>query len=145
MVLNTDNAESREFVESCYRSTSTLINPIIDWLDEDVWSFLYHYGCQSNPLYQCGFKRIGCIGCPFGGYASRKREFVRYPQYKRLYIHAFDRMIEERKRRGLPTMWSNGEECMAWWIGEDINQIRFDFDDEAFQITVEDFERGIDV
>lgn len=146
MVLNTDNAETREFVESCYRSTSTLINPIIDWTDTDVWDFLHHYGCKSNPLYECGYKRIGCIGCPLGGCASQKREFSRYPQYKKLYIHAFDRMIEERKRRGLPAVWKSGAECMAWWIGEDPNQLMFNFEgDDAYIGTVLDFERGIDV
>lgn len=72
LVLNVDNAESRRFVESCYRTTSTMINPIVDWTDEDVWDFLRHYGCEGNPLYQCGFKRIGCIGCPLGG--AKKHE-----------------------------------------------------------------------
>lgn len=146
VVLNTDNAESREVVESCYRSTSTLINPIIDWTDQDVWDFLHHYGCKSNPLYECGYKRIGCIGCPLGGFASQKREFARYPQYKKLYMHAFDRMIKERERRGLPTVWKSGAECMAWWTGEDINQLTFNFEgDEAYIGTILDFERGIDV
>ena len=148
MVLNTDNSETREFVESCYRSTSTLINPIIDWEDTDVWDFLHHYGCRSNPLYECGFKRIGCIGCPLGGYAAQKRELALYPAYKQMYIHAFDRMLAERERRGLPILeklGTSGEEVFAWWTGEDIDQIGFNFDDEAFQITVEDFERGIDV
>ena len=67
IVMNTDNAASKRVVEQCYRTTSTLINPIVDWSDRDVWEFLGHYGCKSNPLYECGFKRIGCIGCPMGG------------------------------------------------------------------------------
>lgn len=92
IVLNTDNDANRRFVEYCYRTTSTMVNPIIDWTDEDVWDFLHHYGCKSNPLYECGFKRIGCVGCPMGGSASMKREFARWPKYKQIYIHAFDRM-----------------------------------------------------
>jgi len=47
-------------VEHCYRTRKTMVNPIVDWTDEDVWEFLTHYGCKSNPLYECGFKRIGC-------------------------------------------------------------------------------------
>lgn len=46
-------------VEHCYRTRKTMVNPIVDWTDEDVWEFLTHYGCKSNPLYECGFKRIG--------------------------------------------------------------------------------------
>lgn len=123
IVLNTDNDESRRFVEHCYRTTSTMVNPIIDWEDNDVLEFLRHYGCQSNPLYQCGFTRIGCIGCPFGGYAAMKREFALYPKYQENYIRAFDRMLKRREELGKPTTWNSGEEVFAWWIGDDPRQI----------------------
>ena len=134
IVLNLDNDASRRFVESCYRTTTTLVNPIIDWSDGDVWDFLRHYGCESNPLYQCGFKRIGCIGCPLGGYKSMKREFALYPKYKEAYIRAFDKMIERRIERELPTVWKSGEECFAWWVGDDPNQLSFfdQYDEEWY-------------
>lgn len=35
---------------------------------------------------------------------------------------------------------------MAWWIGEDFNQISFNWEDDWAMVgAVEDFERGIDV
>lgn len=101
VVLNDDNAESRRFVEHCYRTTSTMVNPIVDWTDEDVWEFLHHYGCQSNPLYQCGEKRIGCIGCPLQGFKGQKEDFVKYPGYRKMYVRAFDKMLEARNATGL--------------------------------------------
>ena len=52
LVMNMDNDPNRRLVEHCYRTTTTMINPIIDWTDSDVWEFLKHYGCKSNPLYQ---------------------------------------------------------------------------------------------
>ena len=42
-----------------------------------------------NPLYFCGFSRVGCIGCPMAG-KHRYFEFARYPQYEKLYLMAFD-------------------------------------------------------
>lgn len=123
LVLNDDNDESRRFVEHCFRTTSTMLNPIVDWSDEDVWQFLRHYGCESNPLYKCGYKRIGCIGCPLSGAYSMKREFARYPKYKQLYINAFDKMVQKRIADGKPTQWQNGEEVMTWWLGDDPRQI----------------------
>ncbi len=48
-----------------------------------------------NPLYFCGFSRVGCIGCPMAG-KHRYFEFARYPQYEKLYLMAFDRMLEEK-------------------------------------------------
>jgi phosphoadenosine phosphosulfate reductase len=131
VVLNTDNAESRKVVETCYRTTTLMVNPIVDWTTEDVWLFLRHYGCESNPLYQCGFKRIGCIGCPLGGVKSMNREFALYPKYKQLYIKAFDRMLLAREAAGRTNhaMWTDGEGVMRWWLQEDANQYTF-FDEE---------------
>lgn len=134
IVLNDDNDESRRFVERCYRTTSTMINPIIDWTTSDVWEFLHHYGCKGNPLYYCGFSRVGCIGCPLGGFTSMKREFAIYPAYKKLYIRAFDRMIAKRLERGLPTQWQTGKEGFTWWVGDDPMQLSLDDYDEDWYI-----------
>lgn len=126
IVMNDDNADTRRFVEHCYRTTSTLVNPIIDWTDEDVWQFLHHYGCESNPLYKCGFKRIGCIGCPMVSKAERIMEFNRYPKYKENYLRAFGRMLKKRHEKGLDTKWKTPEEVFAWWMGDDPNQLTID-------------------
>lgn len=125
LIMNDDNDESRRMVEHCYRTTSTMVNPIVDWTDDDVWEFLNYYGCRSNPLYECGFKRIGCIGCPMAS-KNRYTQFRLYPKYKNNYIKSFDRMIAERKRRNLDTVWQSGEEVFKWWMGENPNQLTFD-------------------
>ena len=118
LTLNNDNSETRRFVEQCYRTRTAMLNPIVDWTDDDVWEFLAHYGCTSNPLYAQGYKRIGCIGCPMGGRKAQMREFAAYPKIKQNYIKAFDRMVAARIRDGLDTDWKDGEEVMAWWIGD---------------------------
>lgn len=123
LVMNMDNDNNRRMVEQCYRTSSTMINPIVDWSDEDVWDFLHSYGCESNPLYQCGFKRIGCIGCPMAG-KHRYEEFARYPKYKQMYINAFDRML---KIRNTPFKEAKtGEEVFKWWMGENPDQIKLE-------------------
>lgn len=125
IALNNDNAESRRFVEHCYRTTSTMLNPIVDWTDEEVWDFLKYYGCNSNPLYQCGQKRIGCIGCPMQGGKGMKEDFAIYPKYRMAYVRAFDKMLIARKESGLEVKgsWRDGESVMRWWVGDDPNQI----------------------
>lgn len=123
IILNDDNAETRDAVESCYRTKSVMVNPIVDWTDEEVWEFLQHYGIDSNPLYQCGYTRVGCVGCPLGGPETQMREFARYPKYKQNYIRAFDRMLETRAAEGLTSSWKSGIEVMKWWLGQDPNQL----------------------
>lgn len=118
IILNDDNDVNRRMVEHCYRTRKTMLNPIVDWSDEDVWDFLSYYGCKSNPLYECGFKRIGCIGCPMAGKHMRNREFELYPKYKQAYIRAFDKMLQKRELEGRPTTlkWADGQAVFDWWI-----------------------------
>lgn len=117
IILNTDNDPERRLVESCYRTRNTMVNPIIDWTDDDVWDFLHHYGCESNPLYKCGRKRIGCLFCPMSTKRERLKDEKEYPKYKAAYIRAFDKMLENRKAKGLPIKgWRNGEDVFEWWI-----------------------------
>ena len=126
IVLNTDDAPSRRVVESCYRTTSTMVNPIIEWSDEDVWSFLHEQGCKGNPLYEQGYYRVGCIGCPFAQVVNRKKGLQRYPKYRQLYLNAFKKMLEVRKAKGkddTPGNWQSPEHVMKWWLFEDPNQI----------------------
>lgn len=131
IILNDDNDTGRRFVEHCYRTTSTMVNPIVEWSDEDVWDFLKHYGCESNPLYKCGHRRVGCIGCPLAGGKGQKAEFDQYPKYYQQYIRTFDKMLEARKASGLkvPLMWRDGEAVMKWWVGDNPLQCEFDLED----------------
>ena len=129
VVLNNDNEESRKMVEQCYKLSKTVVNPIIDWTDEDVWEFIHEYNVPYCELYDQGYKRLGCIGCPMGTVKHREEEFERYPKYKQAYIRAFDRMVAERnwggvradteERNGsIPVVseWRDAEEVMKWWI-----------------------------
>lgn len=92
VILNDDNDEERRMVEQCYRTRKTLVNPIVDWTDEDVWDFIHDRELPYCSLYDEGFTRLGCIGCPLKGSKGMERDFERWPQYKKLYILAFDKM-----------------------------------------------------
>lgn len=114
-ILNMDNAEERRTVEQCFRTSKTLLNPIVDWGDDDVWEFLN--GVVKVPhceLYDQGYKRLGCIGCPMNN--NKEAELERYPAYKHHYMRAFARMIEERKRRGKEKNFESPQAVMDWWL-----------------------------
>lgn len=122
LVLNYDNSESQRIVNQCYRTHKTLVNPIIDWEDRDVWDFIRSERIPYCGLYDEGYHRVGCIGCPMAR-IHRNRDFARYPTYKKAYIHAFDRMLEARDRDGLKPFGNGvktGEDVFHWWMKDGV-------------------------
>lgn len=130
VILSNDNDDRRRLFETCMRQHKTVCNPIIDWSDADVWDYILAEKIPVNPLYACGFSRVGCIGCPMAR-KSRQKEFSRYPKYLDAYIRTFDRMLEERKRRGKPTKdsWASGRDVFHWWIEDGVLPGQMEFDD----------------
>lgn len=116
IIMNDDNDENRRTVEQCYRTRQTLVNPIVDWEDEDVWEYLNDVAKVPHcELYDQGYKRLGCIGCPMNNHAAEELE--KYPKYKAAYLRAYSRMIEQRKLRGLETKtesWDTPEGVYKW-------------------------------
>lgn len=116
LMLNNDNDNNRKLLENCQLKGKRVLNPIIDWTDDEVWEFLHYYGCESNPLYQCGYKRIGCVGCPMS--TKRRQEFDRYPKYRENYIRTFEKMINHEFYDTHPRTWETGEEVFEWWVSD---------------------------
>lgn len=114
IILNADNDESRRLFETCQRKGKKVVNPIIDWSDEDVWEFLKYYGCQSNPLYAQGYKRIGCVGCSMN--SRQAFELEEHPEYKEAYIRAFQKMVEVNGYKETTRNWQDGEAVYRWWV-----------------------------
>lgn len=104
------------FIRSCRIKGKTSFQPIIEWLDDDVWQFIDEQDVEVNPLYADGFNRIGCIGCPFASIAEREREFERWPKYRDAYMRAFAKMLKHRRECGLETQWETPEEVFDWWM-----------------------------
>lgn len=133
VVLVNDNDESRDIMDACVTRHKTCLNPIIDWTDRDVWDFIQAEKIPYCGLYDEGFTRLGCIGCPMARKNGREREFARWPKYKEAYLKAFDRMLQERKKRGkLDGSWRTGtlaEDVYNWWMEYDILPGQFSFDD----------------
>ncbi len=108
--------------DSCY-----MLNPIVDWTDADVWAFTRQRGIPYCELYDEGFKRLGCVGCPMSGAKGVARDFARWPQFERAWRKAFHRLWKRRvgttitrgqrkgkKWPGLPGI-ENPDQLFDWW------------------------------
>ena len=132
VIHNMDNDENRRMIEQCYRTQKTLINPIIDWTDDDIWEFSKAENIKQNQLYiQCGGtkERLGCILCPMARMEDKLNDLKNYPKIAECYIKAFDKMLENTPDKS-KVSWKNGTEVMDWWLygnkETDENQISFD-------------------
>ena len=120
VVLVNDNEESRRMIEQCYKRSKTVVNPIIEWTDQDVWDFIRDENVPYCSLYDEGFSRLGCIGCPMAG-KGRFAQFARWPKYKQMYLRAIEKMIEAREQAGIPLKkYRTVDDIWHWWMEDGV-------------------------
>lgn len=121
-----------ETIYTCFRTNKTLVNPLINWTDDDVWRYIRDEKIPYNPLYDCGWHRVGCIGCPMAQRRGRAVEFARYPKYRDRFIRIADKIVELQKQKkgkdynGAPT----GLLYFKRWMEDDnvVGQYSFDME-----------------
>jgi len=135
--LMNDNDEARRMFETCTMKSMHTLNPIIEWSTEDVWEYLNSRNIPHCRLYDEGFSRIGCIGCPLAGPDQMRFEFARYPKYEQVYLRAFEKMLKAREGNGKPYhKWRTGEDVMRWWLSEE--KLRKQDEDQLTFFALED-------
>lgn len=87
--VNITNADEEQTLVCIHGKESLLISPIIYWTERDVWEFLNDVVRVPHcSLYDEGWHRIGCIGCPMSSHKQKMLENERYPHVKRSWIRA---------------------------------------------------------
>ena len=49
--MNNDNDDKRRWLERCQKQAKTVINPIVDWNDENIKDYIQSEKIDLNPLY----------------------------------------------------------------------------------------------
>ena len=91
--------------------------PIFDWSEADIWQYIGRYRLKYHPLYNCGYKRVGCVLCPYAQKHIIEYELKRYPEivekYRQACIRAYEKRIADGKTyRDI----HNGDELFQWWL-----------------------------
>lgn len=87
--INITNATEETTIGCISGKESLLISPIINWTERDVWKFLNDVVRVPHcELYDQGFHRIGCIGCPMSNTRQKRIENERWPHVRRNWIKA---------------------------------------------------------
>ena len=56
------------------------VNPIYDWNYWEVWKYIKSKKLPYNPLYDKGYRRIGCWCCPINGWTHYRRLKKTHPR-----------------------------------------------------------------
>lgn len=85
--------------ESPKISKQTVVSPIIDWIDFDVWLYILTTGIDFNYAYRLGWTRVGCWCCPNNGSWS---EFLAKVHMNDQYTHWHELLVDFAKKIGKP-------------------------------------------
>lgn len=85
--------------ESPKITRQTVVSPIIEWIDFDVWLYILTTGIDFNDAYRLGYSRVGCWCCPNNG--SRSEFLSKVHMYDR-YVHWRNILVEFAKKIGKP-------------------------------------------
>lgn len=91
----------------------SFLRPINGWEAGEVWEYINHNNLAYCSLYDEGFKRLGCVLCPF--VHDTKTEIERFPKIASLWRRACDGIVERRLAAGKDS-YKTGEELWNWWI-----------------------------
>lgn len=68
----------------------TVISPIIDWYDSDIWLYLFTRKLDFNDAYRLGYTRVGCWCCPnnslWSEFLSRVHMAKQYQKFREVLI-----------------------------------------------------------
>jgi phosphoadenosine phosphosulfate reductase len=93
--------------------TKRMIHIIMDWKDQDVWQYIRTLEIPYCRLYDEGFKRIGCIGCPMISTKLRNQQFQRWPHHVTAYKTAIRRALTKK-----PSAYfgQDADLYFEWWL-----------------------------
>jgi len=100
------------------KSQGWMVNPILYWSDTDVWAYICQHKLPYCELYDQGYKRLGCVGCPMS--SKRKQELERYPRMMAGWRKAANKRWERMQEKGgtdrASKTFKSGDEWFDWWL-----------------------------
>lgn len=93
------------------------IFPLFDWTVADIWQYIGKYNLRYNPLYDCGYKRVGCVLCPYSPKKIIEMELEKYPEIVERYRQACIKAYKANSSRGkIYTTFTCGQDIFEWWL-----------------------------
>jgi phosphoadenosine phosphosulfate reductase len=105
--------------QGCSGPGKYAISPMYFWSDTDLWDFIKDRKLSYCSLYDEGYRRLGCIGCPCAKERERRHAFERWPGFYRLYVQAIQKLIDAGRYNN---KGETAEEVMEWWLKDKVQE-----------------------
>lgn len=100
-----------------------ILAPIAYWSDANIWQYINENNLPYCELYDQGWDRLGCVGCPINP-KSQAKEFKRWPKYEAMWKEGCLRIWEKTQKdplnsRGKLRYWNKfdtPDKMWDWWI-----------------------------
>jgi len=103
------------------RGGGVMVSPIYYWTTENVWDFIRSRKLPYCELYDRGFKRLGCLGCPMN--YNKARDLDLYPRYKanwrRAAVACFDLWKTQNRDTRTLRLFPDGNAWFEWWLSNE--------------------------
>lgn len=92
------------------------VRPIIDFDNYEIWQYIRENNLPYCSLYDEGFKRLGCVLCPFS--RAIEREMRYFPKIVKCWQRVCDRLVEKNLESGkqYKQTFQTGQEMFDWWV-----------------------------
>ncbi len=114
-------ADIRTYIKS-KSEKKIMVYPIANFTEYDIWQYIRDNNLSYCSLYDEGFKRLGCVLCPFC--TDTKHEIERFPKIAKLWLRACEKLVQKEKNNGymskkgkpLKHKFKTGQEKFDWWV-----------------------------
>jgi phosphoadenosine phosphosulfate reductase len=117
-------AKAWEELHPHWRRRVMVLSPMLQWGSDELWEYIHGEKIPYSELYDEGFHRLGCVGCPLASEKNRLKEFARWPKFEEKWKWAL-RMTWERRAGTMQingrewfgsAIFDNWEDMWEWWV-----------------------------
>ena len=109
----------RKIFEPSRNNQRYFLHPLFYWTASDIWQYIHENNLPYCRLYDEGYKRIGCVLCPFLSYQQALLELERQPavcDYIRRACNAAFDLHKDKYHSETAKNWKNGDDLFNWYI-----------------------------
>lgn len=99
-------------VKAFTKTGQYVVSPIFDWTKSEVWQFIKSRSIPYCELYDQGFDRLGCVGCPMG--KNPAFEMSHWPHFEKRWKRLFSIRFLKKNRGN----FKSSDEWFRWWLSK---------------------------